>query len=125
MKMQSRKIALDKIYRRRDRYEIPDWQRQEVWGTSKKQNLIDSILRGWKLPSEHPRCAKARSAGTEMAALETLRMLEALNMMRHNHFGHGMSEPFSLSAQEVDFVYLSCMAAAILFARMWHHNSAT
>jgi len=50
MKMQSGKIALDKIYRRRDRYEIPDWQRQEVWGTSKKQNLIDSILRGWKLP---------------------------------------------------------------------------
>lgn len=48
---------------------------------------------------------------------ETLRMLEALNTMRHNHFGHGMSEPFSLSPEEVDFVYLSCMAAAILFAR--------
>jgi hypothetical protein len=49
---------------------------------------------------------------------ETLRMLNALNTMRHNHFGHGMSEPFSLSPQEVDFVYLSCIAAAILFARM-------
>jgi hypothetical protein len=51
-------------------------------------------------------------------ASETLRMLESLNTMRHNHFGHGMSEPFSLSAQEVDFVYLSCMAVVILFARM-------
>ena len=50
MKMQSRTRAIDKIYKRRDRYEIPDWQRQEVWGRSKKQNLIDSILRGWKLP---------------------------------------------------------------------------
>jgi hypothetical protein len=49
---------------------------------------------------------------------ETLRMLNALNIMRHNHFGHGMSEPFSLSLQEVDFVYLSCVAATILFARM-------
>ena len=50
MKMRSGKRAIDKIYKRRDRYEIPEWQRQEVWSRSKKQNLIDSILRGWKLP---------------------------------------------------------------------------
>ena len=61
MKMTSQKRAIDKIYKRRDRYEIPEWQRQEVWGQSKKQNLIDTILRGWKLPkfyflkiSDHP-----------------------------------------------------------------------
>jgi uncharacterized protein with ParB-like and HNH nuclease domain len=42
--------ALDKIYKRRDRYEIPDWQREDVWDQRKKQQLIDSILRGWKLP---------------------------------------------------------------------------
>ena len=50
MKMESKTRAIDKIYKRRDRYEIPEWQRQEVWGRSKQQNLIDSILRGWKLP---------------------------------------------------------------------------
>ncbi|HEX9751457.1 MAG TPA: DUF262 domain-containing protein [candidate division Zixibacteria bacterium] len=50
MKVLSDHRELDKIYKRRDRYEIPDWQRQEVWGTSKKQRLIDTILRGWKLP---------------------------------------------------------------------------
>lgn len=50
MKMTAERRALDKIFRRRDRYEIPDWQREEVWDTSKKQRLIDSILRGWKLP---------------------------------------------------------------------------
>ena len=50
MKIESSKRAIDKIYKRRDRYEIPEWQRQEVWSRSKKQNLIDSILRGWKLP---------------------------------------------------------------------------
>lgn len=42
--------ALDKIYKRRDRYEIPEWQRGEVWNSERKQQLIDSILRGWKLP---------------------------------------------------------------------------
>jgi hypothetical protein len=45
MKMQSRTRAIDRIYKRRDRYEIPEWQRQEVWSRSKKQNLIDTILR--------------------------------------------------------------------------------
>jgi len=54
----------------------------------------------------------------ESLSSDTLRLLDALSTIRHNHFGHGMVGPFSLSIQEVDFVYLSCMAAAILFARM-------
>jgi hypothetical protein len=50
MKMKSDKRELDKIYKRRDRYEIPEWQRDEVWDYTRKQMLIDSILRGWRLP---------------------------------------------------------------------------
>jgi hypothetical protein len=50
MKMGSEKRALDKIYKRRDRYEIPEWQRAEVWTADRKQLLIDTILRGWKIP---------------------------------------------------------------------------
>jgi len=51
MKMESRQRALDKMYRRRDRYEIPEWQREaDVWDAERQQKLIDSILRGWDLP---------------------------------------------------------------------------
>ncbi|MCY4646076.1 MAG: DUF262 domain-containing protein [Gammaproteobacteria bacterium] len=50
MKMTPHRRALDKIYKRRDRYDIPDWQRERVWGKARKQKLIDSILRGWRLP---------------------------------------------------------------------------
>ena len=50
MKMTSGRRALDKVYKRRDRYDIPDWQREEVWEIKKKQKLIDSILKGWRLP---------------------------------------------------------------------------
>jgi hypothetical protein len=50
MKMTPGHRALDKIFKRRDRYEIPEWQREKVWDTKRKQQLIDSILRGWKLP---------------------------------------------------------------------------
>lgn len=50
MKITPQRRALDKIYKRRDRYEIPEWQRGEVWDIPKKQQLVDSILRGWRLP---------------------------------------------------------------------------
>lgn len=45
-----RRRAIDKVYKRRDKIEMPDFQREEVWPDSKKQILIDSILRGWHLP---------------------------------------------------------------------------
>ena len=50
MEMRSESRALDKIYNRRDRYEIPDWQRDKVWSDDQKQLLIDTIIRGWKIP---------------------------------------------------------------------------
>lgn len=50
MKMESRSHAVDKLYKRRDRIEIPDWQREEVWSLKQKQQLIDSMLLGWKIP---------------------------------------------------------------------------
>ena len=50
MEMRSERRALDKIYKRRDRYEIPDWQRSKVWSVDQKRRLIDTILRGWKIP---------------------------------------------------------------------------
>ena len=51
MRMLSQNRALDKLYKRRDRYEIPDWQREgDVWALDRQQKLIDTILRGWHLP---------------------------------------------------------------------------
>lgn len=50
MMMTARTRAIDKVFKRRDRFEIPGWQRTKVWGKSRQQLLIDTILRGWKLP---------------------------------------------------------------------------
>jgi len=50
MKMELRSKAIDKVYKRRDRIDMPDFQREEVWNITKKQLLIDSILKGWHLP---------------------------------------------------------------------------
>jgi hypothetical protein len=50
-------------------------------------------------------------------ARETLSVLEKLSVLAHNHFRHGMTEPFKLGAPEVEFVYVSCMAGILLFIR--------
>lgn len=50
MKMTSEHRAVDKIFKRRDRYDIPSWQRDKVWNDEKKRRLIDSMLRGWRIP---------------------------------------------------------------------------
>jgi hypothetical protein len=48
---------------------------------------------------------------------EITQVLQRLNVVRHNHFGHGMTTPFALRPSEVDFVYLGCVAGCILLAR--------
>ncbi len=50
MRMELRPKALDKLYKRRDRIEIPDWQRSKVWSLKKKQKFLDTILKGWHVP---------------------------------------------------------------------------
>jgi len=50
-------------------------------------------------------------------ASETLAILEKIYALASSNFRHGMTQPFSLSAAEADFVYVSCMAAILLFVR--------
>jgi hypothetical protein len=50
MKMELRRRALDKVYKRRDKIDMPDFQREEVWTEDQKRRLIDTILQGWHLP---------------------------------------------------------------------------
>jgi len=48
--MRLEKKALDKLFRRRDRIEIPDFQRGQVWDVPKKQAFIDTIQKKWFVP---------------------------------------------------------------------------
>lgn len=50
MQMRLEKKALDKLFRRRDRIEIPEFQRGEVWSTEKKQAFMDTVLKKWFVP---------------------------------------------------------------------------
>jgi hypothetical protein len=48
---------------------------------------------------------------------EVVSILEAVNTLRNRKFGHGMTTPFSLSAGEVDFTYLTCIGGILAFIR--------
>lgn len=56
MKCTVTELEIETIYRRIEDNDLnlsPDFQRGEVWSLAKKKKLIDSILRGWKIPPIH------------------------------------------------------------------------
>lgn len=51
MKITKEKKPLDKLYTRRNRYDLqPDFQRGEVWNSDKSRKLLDTIYKGWDIP---------------------------------------------------------------------------
>jgi hypothetical protein len=48
---------------------------------------------------------------------QVLGLLEAVNTLRNRNFGHGMVAPLNLTPAEVDFIYLTCIAAILMFTR--------
>jgi hypothetical protein len=50
MRMELRFWQLDKLYKRRDRIEIPGYQREKIWNEKKQQKFIDTLLKGWHTP---------------------------------------------------------------------------
>jgi hypothetical protein len=55
---------------------------------------------------------------TNTLQAEIISVLEAVNTLRNRKFGHGMTIPFDLSTGEVDFTYLTCIGAILMFARI-------
>jgi hypothetical protein len=49
---------------------------------------------------------------------QVISVLDAINTLRNRNFGHGMTDTFQLSSKEVDFTYLTCIGAILLFARI-------
>ncbi len=57
--METRNKSLDKLYKRRARIDIPEYQRGKVWSLQKKQLFVDTILKGWKIPKLYFRLVDA------------------------------------------------------------------
>ena len=53
-----------------------------------------------------------------MMEVDVLEILKRVNTLRNHHLGHGMVQPFALTAHEVDFVYVTCAAGARFFTKL-------
>ncbi|HTT76556.1 MAG TPA: hypothetical protein VMF50_11345 [Candidatus Binataceae bacterium] len=60
----------------------------------------------------------AEARKQQSMSAETLSVLQKLYDMANNHFRHGMTTPFTLKSAEVDFVFVSCIAAILFFVRL-------
>lgn len=78
----------------------PDFQRGEVWPRSKKQRLVDSILRDWHVPPIHV----IELAGTRrQEVLDGQQRLVAIRDFCRNDFSvDGNAEPTDIKIQELD-----------------------
>lgn len=54
---------------------------------------------------------------TQALNSQIIETLNAVNNLRNGNFGHGMTDPFGLNPAEVDFTYLTCIGAILLFTR--------
>jgi len=51
LKIHKERKPLDKLYTRRNRYDLqPDFQRSKVWDSTKERKLLDTIYKGWDIP---------------------------------------------------------------------------
>src|ERR1700759_5395595 len=81
----------------------PNFQRGEVWSKTKKQRLIDSILRDWHVPPihvvENPRTRKQE-------VLDGQQRLAAIRDFVDGEFAvAGQTEPLERELQELDQKY--------------------
>lgn len=77
----------------------PDFQRGEIWPPQKKKKLIDSILRGWRIPPIHV----VRSSKVIDEVLDGQQRLAAIRDFYDNVIAiDGKIEPFDSTISELD-----------------------
>lgn len=59
----------------------------------------------------------AHTRQSQALNVQIIGVLEAINTLRNQNFGHGMAAPFSLSGPEVNFTYLACIGAILMLTR--------
>jgi hypothetical protein len=77
----------------------PNFQRGEVWSVSKKQKLIDSILRDWHIPPIH---VVVGDSGKQEVLDGQQRLVSIRDFVRGGFPVDGHAEPLDASIQELD-----------------------
>lgn len=105
MKCQTTELELETIVNRivnKDMDLQPDFQRGEIWPNQKKKKLIDSILRGWRIPPIHV----VRNQNAVDEVLDGQQRLATIRDFYNNLFPvDGCVEPYDDEIMKLDGVY--------------------
>lgn len=107
MKCHTSEIDIETLFNRIQSDELnlqPDFQRGEVWSDTKKKKLIDSILRGWKIPPIHV----IQTSDFKEEVLDGQQRLVAIRDYMENKYPiDGGIVPLSVELQILDKLYFS------------------
>lgn len=87
----------------------PNFQRQEVWSTTKKKRLIDTVLREWSIPPLH----LVHRAGGKLEVLDGQQRLASIRDFFHDGFSiNGEITPADDRVRRLHRYYYSTLAPA-------------
>lgn len=105
MKCQTTELEIETLVRRirdKDMDLQPDFQRGEIWPVPKKKKLIDSILRGWRIPPIHV----VRNAHNIDEVLDGQQRLAAIRDFSENKICvDGSIQPLDSNIEALDGMY--------------------
>src|SRR5258708_1399347 len=109
--------ALELFNAGRDAYD--DRPRRNRDACSNMFDAMESVAKEkYQMPQATFGQVVSRIPSTGTMNVQVMNVLSALNTLRNNNFGHGMTTPFQLSSAEIDFTYLSCIGGIQLLTRM-------
>jgi hypothetical protein len=81
-------------------------------------DAVESVAKEWfTLPNATFGDILKAARNKSTCSSEATSILEKLYSLANNHFRHGMTDPFKLSAGKAEFVYVQCLSAILLFVR--------
>src|SRR3954447_7203812 len=103
MRLERSDLELEVLVRRIQDGEIdlqPDFQRGEVWNQNKRRLLIDTILRGWYVPSIH--VLQDESTGRDVVLDGQQRLASVRDFFNGDFKVHGFTEPYAEEIADLD-----------------------
>lgn len=102
MKTNTIEMSVSQLFRRKDDIDLdPFFQRERVWGTSKQQKFIDTIIKGWGVPKIYLHLRKKTSTNEYYACVDGKQRLISVFSFLTNGYGLAKNTtPVTLASKE-------------------------
>lgn len=102
MKTKTAEMSVSQLFRRKDDIDLdPSFQRERVWGTSRQQKFIDTIIKGWGVPKIYLHLRKKTSTNEYYVCVDGKQRLTSVFSFLTNGYGLDKNtNPATLAGKE-------------------------